>query len=179
VSPHRSPPVVLVGLMGSGKTSVAKRLARRLGRPVRDSDLDLEAAYGETAAEQAARLGADELHAREARVLRDALADDAGDHAPVIAAAASTVEDPACREALAPAFVVWLDAPPHVLADRMRGGSHRPHYDPDLEKMVADQYQRRARWFREVADLTVDVTSPTPDQVGATVLAAFARSTAS
>jgi shikimate kinase len=175
-------PVVLVGLMGAGKTSVATRLAAALGRDLRDSDADLQRRYGASAAEQSGRPGAGVLHAREAAVLREALAQRPP---PVVAAAASVVEDPACRAALAGAFVVWLDAPPSVLADRFRaalapaaGGPaadrHRPQYHPDPEAMLADQHRRRAGWFRQVADLVVDVGGTTPDQAAATVLAALA-----
>lgn len=84
-------PVVLLGLMAAGKTSVATRLAELLGRPVRDSDRDLERRYGATAAEQYRRHGVEVLHAREASQLREALA---ARPAPVIAAAASVVDDP-------------------------------------------------------------------------------------
>lgn len=163
-------PVVLVGLMGSGKTSVAGRLAAALGRQLRDSDADLEAEYGDTAAELVAERGREVLHDREQRHLLDALAEQPP---PVVAAAASVVDDRSCRTALDPAFVVWLDAPPQVLAARMRDGEHRPHYDPDLERMLSTQHDRRAPGFREVADLIVDVAEPSPDEVAQTILAAL------
>lgn len=163
-------PVVIVGLMGSGKTSVATRVAAAMGRPMRDSDQDLWARYGQSAAMHAARYGAGVLHAREARQLRDALAEDPP---PVIAAAASVVEDESCRRALSAAFVAWLDAPAHVLAERMRDGAHRPHYDPDPEAMLTNQRQRRAARFADVADVTVDVTDTTPDQAADAVLRAL------
>lgn len=172
-------PVVLVGLMGVGKTSVATRLAAALGRPLRDSDEDLEQEYGASAAELYEQYGAGELHAREAAQLRDALAERPP---PVIAAAASVVEDPASRAALAAAYVVWLDAPPELLAERMRrtvdraagAGGHRPRFQLDLDRMMARQYERRAGWFREVADLVVPVPDSPPDRTVATVIAALA-----
>lgn len=165
-------PVVLLGLMGAGKSSVAAGLADALGMPWRDSDQDLQARYGLDAAEHAQRYGADVLHEREAVQLRDALAQDPP---PVVAAAASVVEDPDCRRALQPAFVVWLDAPPEVLADRMRDGEHRPHYRADLVQMLADQRHRRAGWFAELADLTVDVRDTSPEQAVATVRETLGR----
>jgi shikimate kinase len=170
-------PVVLVGLMGAGKTSVAIRLAEALGRPLRDSDQDLQRRYGQSAAELYQRYGVAALHDREAAVLIEALA---ADPPPVIAAAASVIEDPRCRAALAGAFVVWLDAPPDLLADRFRaaaaerGDHHRPEYHPDPETMLADQHRRRAGWFRELADLVVDAADTTPDRAAGTVLAALA-----
>lgn len=169
-------PVVIVGLMGSGKTSVATRVAEALGRPLHDSDEDLQEWYGRNAAEHVEKYGAGVLHTREARQLREALAQAlAQDPPPVVAAAASVVEDPACRETLADALVVWLDAPPPVLADRMRDGAHRPHFEADLEKMLTGQRERRAGWFAEVADLVIDVDRVGPDEAAAMVLAALGR----
>lgn len=166
-------PLVLVGLMAAGKTSVARRLATALGRPFRDSDRDLEQRYGSSAAEQYGRHGVELLHEREAAVLRAALA---ARPAPVIAAAASVVDDPACRAALAgpDAFVVWLDAPPEVLATRIGTGDHRPHYHPDPEAMLAAQYAQRAGRFRSVSDLRVEVGGATPAEAASAVLAALA-----
>lgn len=178
--PDRARPVVLVGLMGAGKTSVATRVARALGRRLRDSDRELWQRHGQSAAEQFRQAGAGALHAREAALLREALAERP---APVIAAAASVVEDPACRAALAGAYVVWLDAPPGVLADRIRdatagpaGGGpadHRPRY-PDPAAVLAAQHRRRAGWFRAVADLVVDASEGTPETAAAAVLAGLA-----
>ncbi len=161
-------PVVVMGLMGAGKSTVARLLAAALDRPMRDSDADLEARYGTTAAVIAADLGPDELHAREALVLRDALTDD---RSPVIAAAASTVEDPETRNALAPAFVVFLDGPPEVLAERMKSSPHRPHFKPDLVRMLTEQRDLRLPGFQEVADLTLDPAAHTPEEIADAVLA--------
>ncbi|GAA3441715.1 shikimate kinase [Planomonospora venezuelensis] len=161
-------PIVVTGLMGSGKTSVARILAAGLGRELRDSDPDIAARYGgETAAQTVALEGKEALHRREAEHLRESLAERP---AAVVAAAASVVDDPACRAALEPALVVWLDAPPAVLAERMRSGAHRPHFEPDLEAMLVKQRTRRGPLFAEVADLTFDVSLLTPEQVAAEVL---------
>ena len=164
--------VVIVGLMGSGKTSVAGRVARALGRRLYDSDEDLQEWYGRSAADHVDEYGAELLHTRESDQLRRALAQDPP---PVIAAAASVVEDPANRAALAEAYVVWLDAPAPVLAERMRGGVHRPHFGADPEKLLTRQRERRAGWFAEVADLVVDVGQVGPDQASAMILSALDR----
>ncbi len=66
--------VVIIGLMGAGKTSVGRRLAERLGRTWRDSDADIEAATGATVRELRDREGVDAMHARESAQLLDALA---------------------------------------------------------------------------------------------------------
>ena len=89
--------IVIVGLMGSGKTTVGAAVAAALGRPHRDSDADLLAATGRTARELAADDGIEPLHELELQHLLDALA--APDPV-VVSAAASTIDEPAGREAL-------------------------------------------------------------------------------
>ena len=66
--------IVLVGLMGSGKTTIARRLAKQLGWPLRDSDADIRAAHGLTARALAERDGIDALHDLERDHLLEALA---------------------------------------------------------------------------------------------------------
>jgi len=160
--------VVVLGLMGAGKTTIGKALAHTLRRELRDSDADIEARYGRTAAQIVAEHGQQHLHALEAVHLADALAEIPP---PVVAAAASVIDRPECRAALREAFVVWLDAVPGELARRFHSGGHRPRYAEDLEHMLADQDSRRRSHFVEVADLTVDVTRGSPDDVVRTVLA--------
>ena len=154
--------------MGAGKTSVATLLAERLSRPLRDSDRDLQAGRGLTAAELLDRYGADHLHDWEAAHLLSALGDRPP---PVVSAAASVIDRPACREALRSAFVVWLHAPPEVLARRFRSAGHRPRFGEDLVAMLAEQEARRAPHFAEVADVVVDVSVISPEQVVQRVLA--------
>lgn len=141
----RIKPVVLVGLMGSGKTTVGALVSAALGVPLSDSDSFLRDRYGRSAAEMAASDGPDVLHERESEHVLAALSGPRR----VIAAAASTVEDPRVRAALRDAFVVWLDAPDEVLAERMRSSDHRPGFAP------AEMRARREPYFREVADLTL------------------------
>ncbi len=164
--------LVLLGLMGAGKTSVAVRVAALLDRPVRDSDLDLAERYGMTAATFMERYGRTALHAWEVDHLTRAMAEPP---AAVIAPAASVVEDPGCRALLADAYVVWLDAPVEVLARRAARGVHRPWDGSDPVTVLASQRARRARWLAELANLTVDTTDATPADVSRLVVAEYAR----
>ncbi|MGP3936385.1 shikimate kinase [Nonomuraea sp. KM88] len=151
----KNKPVVVIGLMGSGKTTAGVLIAEALGREFSDSDPFLKSRYGGTAAQIAAREGAAALHLYEAEhVLRELASPPK-----VIAAAASTVEDPEVRAALRAAFVVWVDAPDKVLAERMRSSDHRPDFDP------AAMRARREGYFREVADTVCDVSELSPEQV--------------
>ena len=161
--------VVVLGLMGSGKTTVGARLARALGWPHRDSDADLTAATGLSARELAAQDGILALHALELRHLLDALAVD---EPSVISAAASTIDEPEGRAALAhpSVYVVFLRIDPTVALQRVSKGRHRPSPE-DLRVQAA----RRDPMFREVADQEVDTGATRP---GAIVRAVVDRVTA-
>jgi len=157
-------PVVVIGSMGSGKTSVARRLAERLGRPFLDNDATLQAHTGCTAAEIFARDGADALHRMEAAALFAAVA---APEPAVIAAAASVGDLDGLRERLGPGTgVVWLRARPATLKRRALAGSHRPfvHGDPDA---VARLDAARRGAYEAAADVVLDAENRTVDELAA------------
>jgi len=149
-------PIVLVGLMGVGKSTVGRALAESIGYRFIDNDAGIEAEYDATGAELAEQLGVDGLHRLEAAQLANAL-DSFGAEPVVIAAAASVIEDEASRRLLASHPVVWLDAPSVYLADRLHGGDHRRSLGPDPGVALAKQSDDRRERFKAVADATVAV----------------------
>jgi shikimate kinase len=165
--------LVLVGLMGSGKSTIGKPLAARLGLPYVDNDLALEQRMGENARELQAEHGADGLHRAEAGVLRDALGATA---ACVIAAAAAAVLEPGVRAALAGHPVVYLRAAPEVLAARVReaDADYRPFGDRTPEDVLREQFEARDDTYLAIADLVVDATLPADELVGV-ITAALAQ----
>jgi shikimate kinase len=168
--------VVLLGLMGSGKSTVGHVLARRLGRPFVDNDEALEARAGLSARDIAVADGPDTLHALEAQALLEALARPAP---AVVAAAASVVEQPAAVGALRGNDVVYLHAPPEVLAARVAAhppdDDHRPFVDGDASAVLEAQYAARDPRYRELAGVTVDTSAGTPDQIAERIMQAFER----
>lgn len=157
--------VVIIGLMGAGKTTVAEAVARRREWPLRDSDRDIEATTGRTGREVAASEGVGALHRWEEAVLLEAL----GRPDPqVVAAAGWVVESAACREAMArSAVVVWLRVGDGELRRRMAAGRHRrPLTGAELHAMVA----RRNPMMAAAADVVIDADGPR-EQVVAAVLA--------
>src|SRR5689334_777673 len=109
--------VVFVGLMGSGKTTIGTRVAKRLALPFVDSDREPQRQTRHTARQILADDGVDVMHAEEAAVVRAAL--DSPERA-VIAAPASIVDSPEMRARLQQEDVVWLRADPHELIARMK-----------------------------------------------------------
>ena len=116
-------PIVLVGLMGVGKSTVGRRLAQRLGLPFVDADEEIEAAAGMTIAEIFDRFGEPYFRDGERRVLARLI-----DGSPkVIATGGGAFIQPETRAViLAETTAVWLDAEPDVLAERVKRRDTRP-----------------------------------------------------
>jgi shikimate kinase len=148
--------IVLVGMMGSGKTTVGRVLASRLKRDLLDSDALVEEREGRTVRDIFADDGEDAFRAIETEVLTESLAKPDG---AVIAAAGGVVLRRENRDALqaSGARVVWLRADPTVLAERVKGGGHRPLLDDDPEGTLRRMYEEREALYREVADLIITV----------------------
>ncbi len=161
--------LVLVGMMGSGKTTVGRALAARLGRPLLDSDALIEAREGRTVRDIFAADGEDSFRAIETEVLVQSLANS---EPAVIAAAGGVVLRAENRSALrgSRARVVWLRADPAVLVERVTGGPHRPLLDDDPEGVLQRMYAEREALYREVADAIVTVDGRSVNEVVEAVL---------
>ena len=116
-------PIVLVGLMGVGKSTVGRRLARRLGLPFVDSDSAIEDAAGFSAAEVFEKYGEKDFRDGERRLVARLVEGHVG----VIATGGGAFVDPRTRELLnARAITVWLDASIDVLSERTSRRDTRP-----------------------------------------------------
>jgi shikimate kinase len=147
--------VILVGMMGSGKTTVGRILAERLGRPFIDSDEQVEARTGRTLREIWEEDGEAAFRALERDALVEALRSD---EPTVIAAAGGTVLDAGNRDALrAAGTVLWLQAPPEVLAARVDEAGHRPLLADDPLGTLRRLDAERASLYFDVADVVVGV----------------------
>jgi shikimate kinase len=161
--------LVLVGLMGVGKTTVGRVLADRLGRELVDSDERIEELTGRTVKQILADGGVIELRRREADALFDALTDD---EPRVIAAAGGVVLDRHHRTRLlaSGADIVWLTGDPALLGPRTATRDHRPWLDDDPVGTLQRMYDERRALYLEVADRTVEVDGLTPAEVADRVL---------
>ncbi|HEX5210430.1 MAG TPA: shikimate kinase [Pseudolabrys sp.] len=115
--------IVLVGMMGAGKSSVGRRLAARLGMPFVDADTEIESAAGMSIPEIFARHGEDYFRSGEARVISRLL--DGGPQ--VLATGGGAVMDQATRDLIHIKGVsVWLKAELDVLLKRTKRRNDRP-----------------------------------------------------
>jgi shikimate kinase len=164
--------VVLLGLMGAGKTSVGRIVAERLGRQLIDGDERLsDRTGGRTAADVAAEEGIDALHALETDIALAALS--SSDPA-VIGPAASVCESAVVRDHLVDHTVVWLTGPIELLASKAAEKDHRPlvHHG-DAASVLQRQLAVREPLVLALDPLVVDV-SAVDDHAAAELIVAYA-----
>jgi shikimate kinase len=147
--------IFLVGMMGSGKTTVGRLLTRRLGWRFLDSDEQVGRNTGQTVPEIFAARGEAAFRAAEARALAEAALTDTPT---VVAVAGGAVLDPANREVIrGHGPVVWLRARVETLADRVGDGTGRPLLGDDPTAALRRLYAQRRPVYDELAQVVVDV----------------------
>lgn len=145
--------IVMVGMMGAGKSAIGRRLAQRLGVPFVDADAEIERAAGCTIAEIFEKHGEAVFRDGERRVIARLLQGPVG----VLATGGGAFMDPETRARIrARAISVWLKADLDTLVERVARRNHRPllqNGDPRqiLERLIAVRYPIYAE-----ADITVE-----------------------
>src|SRR5262245_7134678 len=171
-------PIALIGLMGAGKSAVARGLGERLGVGVADLDGMIEAVEGCSVAELFERAGEAWFRRREGELLDEALRSGVR----VVACGGGVVLDPARRRLLRERCrVVWLEASPEVAAARVAGAGADPARTRPLlaggpprerlERLLAE----RAPLYAEAAHVRVATDGRTPEDVADAVLEALAN----
>jgi shikimate kinase/3-dehydroquinate synthase len=162
--------IVLVGIMGSGKTSIGRRLAARLGMPFRDSDSEIELAAGCSIAELFERFGEREFRDGERRVIRRLLSGE-----PLVLATGGGAFMNADTRATvrSEAVSIWLRCRLPVLLRRVVGRTHRPllhgqNVEEVLQRLIAIRHPIYAE-----AEITVDCGDDSPEVTTSQVLAAL------
>lgn len=145
-------PIVLVGLMGAGKSSIGKRLAARIGLPFIDSDSEVELAAGRSVAEIFEDYGEAAFRDGERRVIARLLDDGPS----VIATGGGAFADPDTRRLIREkALSVWLDADIDILVERTARRDTRPLLkEGDPEQILRRLKAEREPCYRE-ADIHV------------------------
>lgn len=166
--PSRS--IVLVGLMGAGKSNIGRRLAARLGLRFFDSDPEIEAAAGETIEEIFANRGERVFREGERRVIARLL----GQPVHILATGGGAFMDPATRALIRRRGVsVWLRADLDVLVTRVSRRSNRPLLKTgDPRAILAELIERRHPIYAE-ADVAVDSSEGSPEATVTRAIAAL------
>ena len=164
--------IVLVGMMGAGKSSIGRRVAARLGIPFVDADVEIEEAAGMSIADIFAAHGEPYFRAGEARVIARLL-----DNGPqVLATGGGAFMNRDTRAAIgAKAVSVWLKADFDILMKRIKRRNDRPMLKTDdpaatLAALVAERYPVYAE-----ADLTVHSRDVPHDTIVDEIVAALRR----
>lgn len=163
-------PIVLVGMMGAGKTTIGKRLAARLATEFVDTDDLVVAQAGKSVRDIFLQDGEPEFRRLESLAVRDALSRQG-----VVAAAGGSVLSADNRSLMDQhaRCVVWLDADPATLAKRTMKGGHRPLLDTNpTQQLTAMDAQRRAI-YESLADVRVDTAHKPIDAVVEEILSAL------
>ena len=177
--PHRlRPHVVLVGMMGSGKSTSGRVLATRLGYAFADADTEIERCAGRTIRAIFADDGEPAFRRIEADVLAALLARS---EPTVIAAGGGAVLAAANRSvARQRGLVVWLRAEPATLIERVVTRTDRTNVRPLLDDDPAAEIERlvaeRDACYADAADLVVDVDGLSADAVADSIVAGARRS---
>lgn len=145
--------------MGSGKTTVGKKVARLLGWRFLDGDVELAARSGRSVADWFALEGEDAFRRAEAEVLAQVLAEAAVGGPVVFGAGGGVVVTPVNRDRLGTpgVAVVYLHADAAFLASRTQRKPHRPLLTDDPAVVLGRMYDDRDPLYREVADAVVEV----------------------
>lgn len=153
--------IVLVGMMGVGKTTIGKRLAQRLGMRFIDADAEIEKAAGYTVPEIFEKFGETQFRDGERRVIARLLKDEP---AHVLAAGGGAFNDPETRERIAERGIsVWLRAELDILAKRVARRNNRPLLaGGDTEEKLAALMEQREPIYA-LAELYLDTSDGEPD----------------
>lgn len=163
--------ILLLGMMGAGKTSVGRAISSRTGWPYRDNDELVAQISGLDTRALLDQRGEPALRAAESQALELATTTPPPFVAGIAAGVVMATDD---RERLRTVhgLVVYLHAPVDVLVERVGSGEGRPWLQPDPRSALQRLYDGREPLYREVADLVIEVASGTAEDHAAAILAA-------
>ncbi|MEV7413680.1 shikimate kinase [Streptomyces sp. NPDC089919] len=164
-----APLVVLVGPMGSGKSTVGALLAERLGAPYRDTDADIVAAQGREISE----IFVDEGEPYFRELERAAVAAAVAEHTGVLALGGGAVLDEGTRALLTGLPVAYLSMDVEEAVRRVGLGAARPLLAVNPRRQWRELMDARRHLYTEVARVVVATDERTPEEVAQAVLDAL------
>jgi shikimate kinase len=165
--------LTLIGYRATGKTTLARLLARRLNWAWIDADVEIERRAGKTIAQIFADDGEPAFRNLEAQVIADLCAQP---RLVVAAGGGAPMREESRRAMRAGGAVVWLQARPETILARMTGDATTAERRPNLtDKNPLDEIvhllEKRSPIYRETAHVTVDTEGQSPEQLVLTILA--------
>jgi shikimate kinase len=161
-------PIILIGYRGTGKTTIARKIAGQLAIPVKDSDAEIECRAGKTIAEIFGQDGEAVFRDLEESVIAEIL--HSGERL-VMATGGGAVLRSSTRELLRRSGTVfWLTATPATLLHRISGDIHSKTMRPNLTPLpmmeeIASVLEKRIPLYQSTAHQTVCTESATPDEI--------------
>jgi shikimate kinase len=157
-----APKAVLIGLPGSGKSTIGRRLAKSLGTSMLDTDVAIEETTGRTIADIFATDGEKEFRRIEEDVIRGALASHDG----VLSLGGGAITTPGVRDALAGHTVIYLEISAAEGVRRTGGSTVRPLLaGPDRNEKFKALMAERVPLYRRVATMRVNTNRRNPGAV--------------
>jgi shikimate kinase/3-dehydroquinate synthase len=170
ILPDADRSIVLIGLMGAGKTAIGKRLAAQLGLPFYDADQEIERAAGATVSEIFAKHGEAHFRAGEKRVIQRLLAQGRI----VLAPGGGAFMDPETRATIRDrAISVWLRCPLPILLQRVQGRTHRPLLNAGDPAEILRRLSDERSPLYALADIIVEGSEAPPHVTTNQVIAAL------
>jgi shikimate kinase len=162
--------VVLIGMMGAGKSTVGAALSKLTGWPYVDNDQIVEQMVGMPTRDLMQQKGVSAMRAAESAAAQQVLSM----HAPVIAgvAAGIVLDSAVSAQVHEGAFVVYLKATIATLAKRVEG-TYRPWLGDDPEATLRSLYEGRESLYEKLADLIIEVDALQPTEVAQRIVDAL------
>ena len=168
----RTPGIYLVGFMASGKSTVGRHLAHRLGWNFFDTDSEIEAAERVTVAELFAKRGEPEFRRIETEIIRQHVRWIERGRPAVVALGGGAFVSPANRELLDNnGIAVWLDCPFEKVAQRVAAAGHGTVRPLASDAGQFAELYRTRRDAYGLADVRITIESDDPESVVDIILA--------
>ncbi|MCI5050089.1 MAG: shikimate kinase [Rickettsiales bacterium] len=150
---HLCKPIVLIGLMGAGKTTVGKRLAKVINRQFVDSDEEIEDAAGCSISDIFAIHGEQIFRDLEYRVVHRLM-----DHEKLVLATGggAWIQDKVREEIKGRAVTIWLRADLETLLERVERRNHRPLLETGDKRVILEKLMNERYPIYEKADIVID-----------------------
>ena len=162
--------IVLIGFMGSGKSTVGRELHQRLGYPLIDMDQMIEESEGKKITEIFKEDGEQAFRDLETQQLEEIGKETDQRH--IISTGGGVIINEGNRELLKKlGYVVWLQAPEEVIYERTSRNQDRPLLnDSDARERISKLLAEREAWYRESAHLTLDTTGLDSKEIATGIL---------